>query len=43
MSDENTNRVICWIGCIALTLIGLHYESVLALVGAMIVFMEAVD
>lgn len=43
MSDENTNRVVCWTGCIALTLIGFEYQNGWAFVGAVISFMEAMD
>lgn len=43
MSDENTNKMICWVGCIALTLIGFEYHSGWAFVGAVVAFMGAID
>ena len=43
MSDKNTNKVICWVGCIALTLIGFEYQSGWAFVGAVIAFCGAMD
>lgn len=43
MSDKSTNRLICWVGCIALTLIGFEYQSGWAFVGAVLAFFGAVD
>lgn len=43
MSDKNTTRVICGAMCIALTLIGFHYDSGWAFIGAVIAFCGVMD